>query len=234
MARNTTLANLRTQLKAYLGQTLGTANDTTYNTLLSLQQQNEAKLFQYPFLEDRFDLAVPPGSRYLTFPTLDNEGITTALNLEFDVIAEVYWSTIYQPVAYGIGSEQFNLLNSDIPGNAQDPIQNWRWSEENQIEIWPINIQGQTLRFTGQRALDPLVADSDTADLDDQIIVLPVAVELLTRSKQPDAQLRLSKAMELLRAIKSHYPVKQNGLVFGGKEELPRDQVRLISIAGNH
>ena len=230
--RGTTLIELRNMLKSLLGQTSGSALDPMYNRLLSDKQKWLADEFEWPFLEDRFDLVVPAGSRYLPFPTIDNEGLTLALNLEYPVKAEVYWSTIWQELDYGIDSEQFNFINSDN-GETQDPIQRWRWSQEGEIEIWPLNVQGTIIRFTGQRSLDVLEQDFDAADLDDQLIVLPVAAELLARSKQPDASAKQALFAERFRAIKAHYPTKKNGLVFGGgSQETDREQRnRLIPIA---
>ncbi len=239
MARGTTLANLRVMLKAALGKTSGTALDTTYNQLLSDKQKWLADEFEWPFLEGPFDLPVPQNSRYLSFPTVDNEGNTSALNLEWPLTAEIYWSQIYTPLMYGVGSEQFNVLNSDLPGQYQDPIENWRWSESGQIEIWPMNATAQVIRFTGQRTLDTLVADTDTADLDDQIIVYAVAAELLARAKQADAGAKQQLFLERFRAIRAHYPTKQNGLVFGGdkltfgRNSRRDDNIKLVAIAGN-
>jgi len=234
MARLTTLANLRTQLKAALGNSLsvGTANDAIYNQLLSDKQKWLACEYDWPFLEDRFDVAVAPQSRYLAFPTIDNEGVTSAMNMERPYLVEVFYNNLWTPLKYGIGSQQFNYLNSDLPGQIQDPIQNWRWSQENQFEIWPINSTAQSIRFTGQRALDALASDSDTADLDDQLIVLAVAAELLARSKQKDAQLKQSLFTERLRAVRASYPCRPQGLTFGlGGDDERSERKRLTSIA---
>ena len=186
------------------------------------------------FLEDRFDVPVPANGRYLTFPTIDNEQVTSALVLERPIIAEVFWTELWSELDYGIGSEQFNYLNSDEAGNVQDPVQRWRWSEEGQIEIWPMNSTAQVIRFTGQRALDALAAPTDTADLDDQLIVLAVAAELLARKKQQDAQLKQAMFVERLRSIRASYPSKRKYIEFGGQDEdVQRPKLVSIAVAKN-
>jgi hypothetical protein len=221
-------------LQARLGeQATVTSTKSRYYQLLSLKQQWLANEYDWPFLEDRFDLAVPSGSRYLSFPTIDNEGVTSAMNLERQFTVEVFWNNVWSELDYGIGSEQFNYLNSDQPGQIQDPIQNWRWSEEGQIEIWPINSTAQKIRFTGQRALDVLVNDTDTADLDDQLIMLFVAADMLTRSKAADAQSTMNQATERLRACRGGYPTKTKKVSFcgdGGKNNIDNRR-RLVPIA---
>lgn len=231
MARNTPLSSLLLMLKGMIGKslTVGTADDAILKQLLSDKQKWLSCEYDWPFLEDRFDVNVVPNSRYLAFPTTDQQGHTTTLNLERPVLVETFWNNLWTKLDYGIGSSQFNYLNSDQPGNKQDPIQNWRWSEENQFEIWPINTGPQTVRFTGQRALGVLVAPSDTADLDDLLIVLPVAAELLARSKQQDSQLKQQQFQERLWRLRSSYPTYPKGLTFGRGNE-PVDRPRLISI----
>lgn len=231
MARLTPLSTLYTMLQQQLGEQTTQANTKSrYYNLLSQKQQWLANEYDFPFLEDRFDVAAGPGSRYLSFPTIDNEGISIAMNLERPYLVERFWNNVWEKLEYGIGSEEFNYLNSDQPGQIQDPIQRWRWSEEGQFEIWPMNSTSQKIRFTGQRALDVLVSDSDTADLDDLMLVLFVAAEILMRSKQADAQQKLQLATERLRAQRGAYPNRPKGLTFGGKNEREQKN-RLIPIA---
>lgn len=231
MARLTPLSTLRTMLKAQLGMslTVGTAQDAIYNQLLSDKQKWLAGEYDWPFLEDRFDINIGPNSRYLSFPTLDDEGDTTAMNLERPYKVEVFWNNLWSEVEYGIGSEEFNYLNSDQVGQVQDPIQRWRWSQEGKFEIWPMNSTATLMRFTGQRNLDTLAADSDTADLDDQLIVLAVAAELLQRSKQADAATKQRLFQERLLRVRSAYPNRPKGLTFGNPKEERGDQ-RLVSM----
>ena len=234
MARGTQLSVLYTMLQAELGENSQFSNtQARYYQLLSHKQMWLANKYDFPFLEDRFDVAVPGGSRYLSFPTIDNEGVTIAMNLERGYLVERFWDNEWEELMYGIGSNEFNYLNSDQVGQTQDPIQNWRWSQEGQFEIWPINVMAQAIRFTGQRALDPLVSGSDTADLDDLTIVLFVAADILARSKQADAKLKLDEANARLLEQRGGYPTKPKGLVIGntGRGE-PKGRLIPIAVAG--
>ena len=231
MSRLTKLSVLYTMLQSRLGEnTTFTQTKARYYQLLSDKQKWLANEYDFPFLEDRFDVAVAGGSRYLSFPTIDNVGSTFAMNLERPYKCEVFWSNVWIELEYGIGSDEFNYLNSDQPGQQQDPIQKWRWSSEGQFEIWPVNNTAQKIRFTGQRALDALVTDNDTADLDDLLIVLFVAADILIKGKQPDGQLTLAQAQERLARQRGAYPTKPKGFVFGGRDGAA-EKKRLVSIA---
>jgi hypothetical protein len=252
MARFTTLSTLYTMLQARLGENSSfTQTKARYYQLISDKQKWLASEYDWPYLEDRFDVAIPAGGRYAAFPTIDNLGYTTAMNMERPYKAEVFWNNVWSELDYGIGSNEFNYLNSDshspMPNGpliyqtpqAQDPIQRWRWSYYKDpitnaattwFEIWPIPTTSQVVRFTGQRALDTLAADGDTADLDDELLVLSVAADLLFRSKQADASLVAGQAAERLRAVRASYPTKPKGIVFGGRDER-EDKRRLIPIA---
>lgn len=235
MARGTQLSTIYTMLRAKLGEnTTQTNTQTRYFQLISDKQKWLANEYDFPFLEDRFDVPVPPFSRYLAFPTIDNEGVSYAMNLERPYTVEVFWTNIWQPLDYGIGSEEFNYINSDQPGNTQDPVQRWRWSEEGQFEIWPINVSPVAIRFTGQRALDNLVLGTDTADLDDEMLALFVAADLLTRSRQQDAKLCLDQATERLMRQRGAYPNRPKGCSLSGdsqSENKWQERQRLIPIA---
>jgi hypothetical protein len=231
-------------LKAQLGQslTVGTSSDAIYKQLLADKQKWLAGEYDWPFLEDRFDVTVPGQGRYIAFPTADVGGgaVSTAMNLERPYRAEVFWNNKWSELEYGIGAEEFNYLNSDQPGNIQDPIQRWRWAgdvkyDESYFEVWPMPSTSQTVRFTGQRIVGPLVEDTDTCDLDDQLLTLTVGAELSLRAKHADAQLKQSLATERLRAVRASYPGRPTGFVFGkGGEDRDRKRLVSIAVAGNH
>ncbi len=95
----------------------------------------------------------------------------------------------------------------------------------------------QTLRFTGSRALLPLVLPTDTADLDDMLLVFSVAAKKLTRSKQSDAPMMVQEAARRLQWTKQQYPTTDKRRVLGGgvAEEFRNDRRlvgMLIAVAG--
>jgi len=95
-----------------------------------------------------------------------------------------------------------------------DPIQKWQLatnstegSNPDQVEIWPIPVAAQTVRFEGQRNVLTLSANSDKADLDDLLLVYWVAADYLALRQQPNAALQLKKAMDHLTKLRASYPV---------------------------
>ena len=79
-----------------------------------------------------------------------------------------------------------------------DPVQRWDVKDTGtgaQIEVWPIPASnGGSLRFTGIRNLAPLIQNSDTMDLDDQMVVNFVAAEMMASRNDKAASSKLAKA----------------------------------------
>ena len=74
-----------------------------------------------------------------------------------------------------------------------------------------------TLRLKGVKNLNPLTAKTHTADLDDQLIVLFAAGELLARQKAPDAQMKMGQAQSHYQKIKGRLS-KGDPIVFGNDQ----------------
>ena len=211
MARGTTLANLLLMLKAETGQVMtagvGEAEDTRLKYLLAQQQQWLAAEFDWPFLERTGDVLFAAGDRTGTLPTtLDYERPVRVVALDSDV---------WRPLVYGISPEEFIVWNSDEAETA-DPILKWKYATDTTFEVWPIPATATTVRFTGQKELSRLTETTDTADLDDLLIVLFTAAELLAGQKQSDAQAKLVRAQARLNTLKSAYPKANSTFVMGG------------------
>lgn len=200
MARGTQLSALVDQLRAEIGASTNVAMGV--NTLPSIKQllrRTQERLwadFDWPFAFIERDEPMLNGQRYYTF---DND-------VDFDriVSAHVKWEDTWRPLCYGIGPEQYNTSDSE-DGEKEDPVTNWRHYEGNQFEVWPIPASDDCkIRFKAVKKLPALIADSDVALLDDNLIVLFAAAEMLARSKSDDAQAKL-------QAAQAHY-VKLKGL----------------------
>ena len=243
MALNTTLAELVLMLKSEIGDSLvaGTQKDPTYKRLLATKQKLLAAEFDFPYLEDRWDVAAPAGSRYLTIPAADVLGVAYSIDFTRPMVVTRLWNRKYEPLEYGIGTDEYNVYNSDLLDQT-DPFQRWRWLQASNLatpnpvitqrfEVWPINATAQTIRFSGQRLLSPLLVDSDKADVDDLVLVLSCAVEILTRSKQQDAQLRLQNALKRLQQMRAAYPEQEDQpAVFGGMRQFDREWRRRVPL----
>lgn len=238
MGRGTLLSALLTKLKAEVGDSLdatATGKDSVYAQLLSNKQQWLSTEFSWPFLEHRWDVAMVAGTRYYTLPTIPSTGDlgpTVAINLEHSVKTEVQFGSKWQDVDAGIGSQEFNFIDSDA-GLTLDPVQRWRLATDssdaanaNKFEVWPVPGIATIFRFTGQRAVTDLVVAGDKADLDDMLLVYFVAAELLARANQKDAQLKANLAQQRLIRLRGSYPVRQRKTVIGGQTN-SRDKIRV-------
>jgi hypothetical protein len=72
------------------------------------------------------------------------------------------------------------------------------------------------LQFIGKRKLGNLVANEDTADLDDRLIVLFAAAEILANQKSEDAQAKLSLANERYARLKGRSKGGSRDAILGG------------------
>lgn len=104
-------------------------------------------------------------------------------------------------------------MASGVDAEQGDPIRNWEIRDNpetgnDEIEVWPVPSATDTLYLPGKKALSALSADSDTADLDDMLIVITLAAEILARSKMKDAEAKASMAQR--RYIKMKARTRQD------------------------
>lgn len=205
MARGTTLGQLIEDLRAEAGHALNPAlGASTRDVMITVLRRVQKRLWEdysWPFLRVHRDLPVQAGLRYYSIPA----------DLTYERIerVEFKWGDRWQPLGYGIEIEHYNQYDSDLDIRSY-PIYRFKEAENNQLEVWPIpsengnlaNMDG-VIRFTGIRNLSPFVADADRADLDDQLIVLYAAAELLARQKAPDAPQKLAQANAFYQRLKA-------------------------------
>lgn len=196
MARNVTLGELIDDVRAEAGHSLqanlGAAMREVLVKIIQRQQRRLWEDYDWTFLRVDRDVAVQAGQRYYDIPT--------DLSLERIEKVEFKYGDRWIPMRHGIGREQLDQHDSD-KGIRAFPVERWAEYENNQVEFWPIPSQNGSLanssdvvRFTGIRKLRPLVQESDRADLDDTLLVLYSAAEILAREKSADAGLKLQMA----------------------------------------
>jgi len=100
----------------------------------------------------------------------------------------------------------------------------------NEIEVWPVPVVEQTVRFTGQRVVRDLSSDTDKADLDDLLLVYMVAYEYLFQRQQANADARLQKANQHLVKLRASYAVPSDRMVLGQTNRFDRENVKLIAV----
>lgn len=163
MAEGTTLGNVLQLLKADLGYALtpgvATAQDTELLYRIFSKQNWLTSEYDWPFLKLHWTTVLNTGTRYGAIPVInDISNQVTPINFVRPVLVEVAWNNFWQKVQYGIGSEQYNYVNSDL-GNQLSPIQRWQFTSSTTMEIWPIAASSQQLRFTGQRMVTNLYSN---------------------------------------------------------------------------
>lgn len=239
MARGTTLGNLVNDLRSEVGHSLNSnLGSSMRDVLINSIQRVQRRLwddYSWPFLRVRRDIDLQDGARYYDLPA----------DMVFERIerVEFKYGDIWESVSYGIGRDQYNQYDSDRDIRSW-PIYRYDNYENNQIEVWPIpnqNIDATTgsgkLRIHGIRNLSALVEDSDTADLDDQLIVLYAAANILTRQRQADAGGKLQEANAHYMRLKARLS-KSDTFVMGAEtsdEYQPKGppRVAVITSSGN-
>lgn len=212
MARGTTLGQLVTMLRKEIGDAtsaaLGQNNLPHLQHILSRTQEWLWNDFNWPHLRVYREESLQAGSRYYSFPT----------DLDFNRVENVHirWDDQWTPVAYGIEPEHYNAVDPE-DDEREDPVRRWQAYEDDQYEVWPLPATNALrLRFEGIRLLNPLIADADRADLDDHLIVLFAAVEILGRRDGKDAKAKENLATRLYNRLKGQQTSQKRGMIVMG------------------
>lgn len=231
MALGVTLLDLRNKLLAETVQSLSPGQTIalrdTYNLQLRRTQEEQWRMFEWPHLRLFKDVALSAGVRFYDYPR----------GLPFDAVSKIHYQegSFWRPMRYGVTPEDYSVFGGE---NQQSwPPQKWmtrptynettgRTDPVGQFEIWPVPNRAGTIRFEGQAPLNPLVNDSDEAILDDTLIVLFAAAEVLANQKAEGAQLKLQKAQQFQRKLLNQLgankrPMRQLSMS-GGSTTSPR------------
>lgn len=158
--------------------------------------------FNWPHLMIWREKTLSAGQQYYAYPAdLDYDRLTTVK------IKEAGGSDWY-PLYHGIDTVLYNQVDSPA-GEREDFPRAWQEFEGNQFEVWPIpESNGHTVRFYGKAAPKALTNQSDTVDLDDDLIVMYAVGEQLAREKSADAELFLKQARQHYMRLRAN---SQNG-----------------------
>ena len=210
--RGQNLTTLFAMLRAECGHSTSVAAGIDNEAaLLQKLQRTQVMLYDeydWPFMMNEWDIQMQGGVRYYDFPTEAGFPGSTVINLEGTVEAWIDYSGRPIPLDRGIGQRQYAQYNSNAPVPDQaNPVRRWdiKRSSDNteQIEVWPIPADNTNILWLkGKKKLRPLVAPSDVADLDDQLIVLTAAAEILARQGAKDAPKVEAAASARLKQLK--------------------------------
>ena len=230
MARGTQLRTLLADLRAEVGHSTSTnLGDATQEMMLTLLERVQRRLWSewsWPFLQVKRDISLAVGQRYYDMPS--------DVSLERIERAEVKDGGSWHRLIWGISEDEYTAYDSDQDTRSWPPLK-WDAYEGDQLEVWPLPSQGVnattgngTLRLRGVKTLSALIALDDMADLDDQLIVLFAAAELLARQKSGDAQLKLAQANAHFQRLKARLS-KSDPVVFGEEPPVQRDRLFVAS-----
>lgn len=224
MAENTPLSTVLKMVRAQVAYasdpTINTAEDQRFYRLIDDKQRWLADEWDWPTLEEPWDVQVNAGMRYPAIPTAPDQGPAVAFNKRRPLITSRKWNAYWDEVPYGIEEfEQYNNIDSDL-GQQQDPIQRWAYSDTTAFEVWPIPASTQTFRFRGQRILNTLLAagvydPTKTLDLDDEMVMLFVVADYLQEQESPLWQSKLQAAMRQMDRVRAQEPRYERCYIMG-------------------
>ena len=216
MARGISLARAVSDLRNELGQTpssvVGVNAWSRHASVIDRVQEQLAAEYAWPFLRIRHINPVQAGLRYYDLP--DNLPFERLEKLSYKYGGD--WHT----VEYGIDTDLYDIQDSDADQRS-DPIERWcpyndGPAKGGQIEVWPVPqtngalyvddplapfepgrpINGDgLLRFSGTRTVSRLVSEDDQLELDDRLVVLTAAAELLAEQNKQNAQIVAQRAL---------------------------------------
>lgn len=214
--RGVTLGKMIDDYRAETGLSLNPSMNTQQRDVqVKLLQRVQERLweeFTWPHLRVWRDVPITAGQRYYDTP----------VDLHIDRLEkiEVYRDSDWHRLNPNLDTFDYNTYNSDLGERSWPPCE-WRITEDEQTEIWPISDRSKTtglegtIRFTGIKKLAPFIANDDRCDLDGTIIVLFAAAESLARAGAKDAQVKLDQANAMLQRQKSGMTPKRKTLMFG-------------------
>lgn len=205
MARRTQLLQLVAQLRAETGRTQKiTVGIDEVDNLKEMLRRVQEQLYDdndWQHLRVEKSIVLSSGQRYYDMPS--------GLNFDRIETVKLWRNGDYYDIDRGIKLTDYNDYdsNADTPARC-DPAQKWdvrlpEGEDTEQIEIWPIPVTSeQKLYFTGTASLDPLIEESHRAMIDDRLIVLYTAAEILARQGAKDAQAKLEQAKARFLTLK--------------------------------
>ena len=203
MARSKTLIKLLDDLRAECHDSLNPAhNGSARDGQVKLLQRTQEWLWEdynWPNLMIHRQYAAQAGQRYYDF------------GVDFDIerIQKIGFKSggMFRPLGVGIDEMDFLAHDSDLDARSY-PVRRWRLSEDVTVEVWPISDQNGDaatregyFKVSGIKKLSKLVDDDDRADLDDRMIVLYAAAEVLGGRGSKDASIKLNLANDRKAAL---------------------------------
>lgn len=228
MARGTSFGQVVQILRDEVGRSnaAGSAGVADYSQLKRLiNRYYETLYLDYDWPHLRFvsaRISLSAGERYYDVPT----------TLDYERVERIVLWTNGRPynLDRGIDAEDYQVFSSEDNERA-DPVLKWdirNTGTKEQMEVWPMPASsGQSLQITGFRKFVRLVADGDPCQLDDNMVVLFAAAELVGAD---DKKQKLVAAQTLYNRLRGRVKGASRTHVFG-REEPPQRLTNGVIIA---
>lgn len=230
MARGKQLLSLIAQLRAETGRSqdvaVGVDEVENLKEVLRRTQETLYDEWDWPHMMVQKTIALSAGQRHYDMPS----------GLNFDRIQDVKlkYNNVYTELERGITFDDYSIFDS----NASTPERSFptlKWDIRDtgsgeQVEVWPIPNQSATIYLFGTKTLSDLIQEADTADLDDRLIVLYAAAEILARQKSNDARVKLTQAEKRFATLKRNAvgPTKPVQIGLGRLNKADHNRVKVI------
>lgn len=222
MARGVALGTLLTRLRseAQISQNVA-HNQLARDEQVNLLQRMQEWLWE-DYAWDHLRVRRPTPNGYAAL-SAGQRTISPPADMRVDRIEkiEIRFGGLWCDLKPGIDASHYAIHDSDLDQRMW-PVERWRIDENEQIELWPIssmNGDATTLeayyRITGIRNLNPLVDDDDTADIDDRLLTLYAASELLSAKNPALAGVKQKAANSRLRTLRGNMQVRRKMRLFG-------------------
>lgn len=202
MARGKQLQELISQLRAETGHNQAVAVGTSQLDNLKAQLGRVQEVlyddYAWPFMRIERSINLQDGLRYYDLPE--------DLNYDRLECVKLKRNGVYTDLERGINFDDFSIYDSNSDERSSPML---KWDIRNtgtveQMEAWPIPNEAGSVHFFGTKKLARLTNDQDRADLDDRLIVLFTAAEILARQKSPDAKNKLDMANTRLLKLRAN------------------------------
>jgi len=183
--------------------------------------------YKWPHLnqEDETTVEIQAGlNRYSVPAGFNQEGVTAI---------EYYDNGDWIPLDRGIGAAEYSAYDPN-ENQRNDPILRYKWmyadGGASELEVWPLPASDSFLKFIGRRVFTPLVAMTDICLLDDNLIILFAAAELLAADKSPRANKVESEATKLFAKLTGNLDRPKNNKfnMNNGGDSTPVKEVYIV------
>lgn len=166
--------DLRAELERAVDPAAGVADIPILKRAIQRNYESLYDAYDWPHLTVTASVSLVADSRYYDFPS----------EIDYDKIDEIrlFWNDRPTDICRGISLDDMAVFDSDAE-ETSDPAQKWdvRFTgTREQMEVWPIPASsGDSIKFKGKKKFVQLIDEANLCLIDDHLVVLSSAIELL-------------------------------------------------------